>query len=103
MEQNIDTSLAKVTEQLSESDHEALLCELEGGIERMIAQRFDALVQILYRMDIDETRLRTLLSSPGETPAARIIAHLLIERQLQKLRTRQQFKPDPGIAEEDAW
>ena len=69
----------------------------------MILHRFEALVQTLYRMDIDETRLRTLLAQPGDTDAARIIANLLVERQLQKLRTRQQFRRDTDIPEEDRW
>ena len=103
MEEPIDTSLAKITGHLSAPDRAALLQELEDHIDWMIANRSDALVQVLYRMDIDETRLRTLLSNPGEAPAARIMAQLLLERQLQKLHTRQQFRRDDNIPEEDKW
>lgn len=103
MEQPIETALAKVAEHLSIPDREALLQELEGQVDWMIAHRFDALVQVLYRMDIDENRLRHLLSTPGDTPAARIIAHLLLERQLQKLHTRRQFRQDNDIPEEEKW
>lgn len=103
MEPDLSHALAKVEASLSAPDQEALLRELEDGINWMILHRFEALVQTLYRMDIDETRLRTLLAQPGDTDAARIIANLLVERQLQKLRTRQQFRRDTDIPEEDRW
>jgi hypothetical protein len=103
MEQDLDRSLAKVQEHLSAPDREALLKELEETINWMILHRFDALVQVLYRMDVDEKKLRTMLEQPGDTDAARIIATLLLERQLQKLHTRRQFRRDTDIPEEDKW
>lgn len=103
MEPNLDRSLARVSEQLSAADKESLLRELESTINWMILHRFDALVQVLYRMDVDEKRLRGLLQHSGDTDAARIIAGLMIERQLQKLQTRRQFRQDNDIPEEDKW
>ena len=103
MEADLDKALAKVDEHLDAAGKESLLRELEAGINWMITNRFDALVQVLYRMDVNETRLRTLLAQPGDTDAARIIANLLVERQLQKLLTRQQFKRNDDISEEDKW
>ena len=103
MEPDLNHALAKVEESLTAPEQEGLLRELEESINWMILHRFEALVQTLYRMDVDETRLRTLLARPGDTDAARIIANLLVERQLQKLRTRRQFRRDPDIPEEDKW
>lgn len=103
MESDLGLALARVEESLSAADQEALLRELEESINWMILNRFDALVQTLYRMDVDETRLRTLLARPGDTDAARIIANLLVERQLQKLRTRRQFRSDTDIPEDEKW
>ena len=103
MEQGIDHSLAKVEEGLSAPDREALLRELEAQINWMILHRFDALVQVLYRMDVDERKLRSLLQEARGTDAAPIIAELMIERQLQKLRTRRQFRQEDDIPEEDKW
>jgi hypothetical protein len=103
MEPDLNHTLAKVEESLSAPDKEALMRELEQSINWMILHRFEALVQTLYRMDVDEIRLRTLLAQPGDTDAARIIANLLVERQLQKLGTRRQFRRDTDIPEEDKW
>lgn len=103
MEQELSQALAKVHEQLSAPDREALLRELEAHINWMIQHRFDALVQVLYRMDVEEKKLRHMLDEAGNTDAARIIAHLMIERQLQKLQTRRQFRRDHDIPEDDKW
>lgn len=103
MEQDINRSLAKVEEGLSAPDREALLRELVAQVNWMILHRFDALVQVLYRMDVDERKLRGLLQEARGTDAAPIIAELMIERQLQKLRTRRLFRQQDDIPEEDKW
>ncbi|HWK02307.1 MAG TPA: hypothetical protein VNS58_01665 [Puia sp.] len=73
---------------------------LADKLNTMIRTDFSALVQLLYRIDINETRLRQLLtpSSPaeGETEdAGKIIARLIIERQRQKIQTRRQYSSPP--------
>jgi hypothetical protein len=103
MEAEINRSLAKVEEHLAAPDREALLRELEAQVNWMIVNRFDALVQVLYRLDVDERKLRGLLQEAHGTDAARIIAELMMERQLQKLRTRRQFRQEGDIPEEDKW
>jgi hypothetical protein len=103
MEQELNLSLAKVEEHLSAPDREALLGELEAQVNWMILHRFDALVQVLYRLDVDEHKLRGLLQEAGDRDAARTIAELMVERQLQKLRTRRQFRQDTDIPEDDKW
>ena len=103
MEEALNNALARVHDSLSVPDRQALLRELEGHINWMILHRFDALVQVLYRMDVDERKLRLLLQEGTNTDAARIIAGLMVERQLQKLRTRQQFHRDTDIPEDEKW
>lgn len=103
MEEDLNRTLAKVDDHLGAPDHEALLEELEAQVNWMVLHRFDALVQALYRMDVDERKLRSLLQGAGDTPAGRIIAELMVERQIQKLRTRRQFRRDSDIPDEDKW
>lgn len=103
MEERLNNALEKVRESLSATDRQALLRELEAHINWMIVHRFDALVQVLYRMDVDEGKLRRMLQEGSNTDAARIIADLMVERQLQKIRTRQQFRRDTDIPDEDKW
>lgn len=103
MNPDLDQSLARISDELSTAEKEALLEELEAAINWMIGHRFDALVQVLYRMDVDEQRLRTLLRQSGDTDAARIIARLMVERQLQKIHARRQFRQDRDIPEDEKW
>lgn len=103
MEEALNKALAKVHASLSAPDREALLRELEAHLNWMILHRFDALVQVLYRMDVDERKLRGMLHEGSNTDAARIIADLMVERQLQKIRTRQAFRRDTDIPEDEKW
>lgn len=99
----MDRSLARLNTSLTPAEQEGLQKELEAQINYLIAHRFEVLVQALYRLDVDERRLKSLLQQHPSTDAARIIAALVIERQLQKLRTREQFRANPDIPEEDKW
>jgi len=64
-------------------------------VNHMIRTDFGGLVQWLYRIDVNEGKLRQLLQvNPGED-AGRIIARLIIERQWQKIQTRRLYSPGP--------
>jgi hypothetical protein len=77
---------------------------LARHINDLILHRFEYLVHILYRLDVSEIKLKQLLQSyPGED-AGLLIAELIIERQLQKIKTRQQSKPPRNTAsDEEIW
>ena len=68
--------------------------ELVDKINELINFDFQRLVSILYRLDISESKLKLLLKENPNVNAGLIIADLMIERQLQKLRSRQQYKRD---------
>ncbi len=73
-------------------------------INDWIINDFDQLLQWLYRIDISENKIRNLLKAQPGTDAAEMIADLIIERQLQKIKSREQYsRRDPDISEEDKW
>jgi len=77
---------------------------LIDAVNRLLLHDFDRLVAILYRVDVDELKLKQLLKERADEDAARIIVMLLIERQEQKIRTRQKFSnppEDPG--DDERW
>ncbi|HEU4608886.1 MAG TPA: hypothetical protein VFS31_12310 [Chitinophagaceae bacterium] len=78
---------------------------LREKINRMILEDFSGLVQALYHMDVSESKLRTLLESQPQTDAADMIATLIIERQIEKWKSRQKFRqaPPPAGSEEETW
>jgi hypothetical protein len=49
-------------------------------------------VTLLYRIDVDENKLKKILKEQAGTDAAQIIAQLIIEREQQKAETRKKFK-----------
>ena len=87
-----------------ETTQEQMEIFLAGGINQLIENDFTQLLQILYRIDVSEQKLRSLLKQNTGTDAGRIIAVLIIERQLEKSRSRQVFrKDDKDINEEERW
>ena len=72
-------------------------------INRLIQYDFQRLINILYRLDVSEEKLKEMLTTYVHEDAGYIIAQLVVERQLQKLKTRQQMRRDENIGEEDKW
>jgi hypothetical protein len=73
---------------------------LSSYINHLLLTDFNGLVQLLYRVDVEENRLKALLREQASADAADIIADLLIERQKQKLVSRNNFKlPDTNADE----
>ena len=85
-------------------DHSNTKQILIEKINELINTDFQKLVSILYRMDVNEIKLKQLLNENQGTNAALIITDLMIERQEQKIISRQQFrKKDENINDEEKW
>ena len=97
---NSDLSIA-IAEKISYSE---LHTQLSAYINQLIKNDFDKLIAYLYRIDVNEEKLKTLLQqNPGED-AGNIIATLIIERQEQKIKYRKQFsKKDTDFDGEEKW
>ena len=65
---------------------------LSGEIDKMIDRNFAGLMNILYRIDVNESNTKLALS---EDNPARALAKLIIERELQKVETRKRYKESP--------
>ncbi len=73
-------------------------------INDWIVNDFDQLLQWLYRIDISENRIRHLLKAQPGTDAAEMIADLIIERQLEKIKSRERYsRRDSDISDEERW
>ncbi|MCK9402145.1 MAG: hypothetical protein M0Q26_01970 [Chitinophagaceae bacterium] len=77
--------------------------ELAAWVNDMIQRDFTGLLNLLYRLDINEAKLRKMLDEIQNEDAGKIIAALIIERQLQKIKSKQQFRQADDIPEEDKW
>jgi hypothetical protein len=72
-------------------------------INHLIQVRFHELVGLLYRVDISESRLRTMLADHQDVDAGQIIASMIIDRQLQKMETRKKFRQTGEIPDDEKW
>ena len=86
------------------NDHSNKKQLLADKINELLISDFQKLVSILYRMDISEAKLKHLLKENPTVDAGVIIADMMIERQLQKIKSRQQnSKRDENISDEEKW
>ncbi|HEV7783000.1 MAG TPA: hypothetical protein VGO58_17110 [Chitinophagaceae bacterium] len=77
--------------------------DLAATINDLIANDFQKLISHLYRMDISEPGLRMLLKEKPDSNAGLLIAELMIERQLQKIKSRKESKSNDDIPEDEKW
>ena len=106
-EQGYDLTKANIQQLLDFSfagSEEEWLIRLEHRINELIATDFGKLLQILYRLDVDEEKVHTVLRQNPSVNAGRLIASLIMERQREKMETRKRYqKENMDIDEENRW
>jgi hypothetical protein len=75
---------------------------LADRINYLINNDFEKLIRLLYRIDIPEKILKENLKNQKENAGA-IIAEMIVERQLQKIKTREQFRSNNDIPDKEKW
>ena len=86
------------------SSYQQLRALLSSHINDLVKNDFEKLVAYLYRIDVNEQKLKTLLKQFPNENAGDIIASLILERQEQKIKAREQFsKRAEDIDEEEKW
>lgn len=79
-------------DQLSEDDgYQKLLDYLTEEVAHLIEFDFERLLFILYRIDVSEQKVKKAIAESGLDEAPGKIAELIIERQIQKVKTRTEF------------
>ena len=76
---------------------------LSVHINHLIQSDFEKLVSLLYRIDVSEPKMRALLQHKQGEDSAAPIADLIIERQLQKIISREKFSNKKDISDEEKW
>ena len=78
--------------------------QLISLINELINKDFHALVQLLYRIDVNEKKIRHYLDANKNEDSASILADMIIERQLQKIESRKLFsKKNNEESDEEKW
>ena len=72
-------------------------------INHLLDTNFEKLIFLLYRIDVDEAKIKALLHIKSNENAGEIIAQAIIERQLQKIESRKNHQQQNPIAEDEKW
>ncbi len=99
-EQEVLMEIFTASEELLRHDTD-LFERLSSAINHLIVNDFERLVSILYRLDISEARLTALLAQKRDEHAADTIALLILERQLEKIKSRWENRRDNNNIDED--
>lgn len=76
--------------------------ELETLINDLIKEDFSKLVQLLYRIDVSEEKLKNLLKEHPNEDAGKLIAQIVIERLAATKKARESFTIKSSSIEDDA-
>ena len=77
--------------------------QLSIFINDLIEKDFSRLVQILYRLDVSEDKLKTVLLETPTGDAGNMIAKLIMERIEQRQKTKELFRQEGEIPEDEKW
>jgi hypothetical protein len=65
---------------------------LTEKLSYLLEHKYDKLINILYKIDVSEKKLGELFSGSNRDSIPEVLAELIIERQLQKVKFRQLYK-----------
>ncbi|MFX8836745.1 hypothetical protein ABTM80_19410, partial [Acinetobacter baumannii] len=77
--------------------------ELINALNELIFHDFHSLVRLLYRIDINEKKLKQALQENTNTNAGEMIAEMILQRLAEKEKTKQQFKQNEPIDDDERW
>ncbi|MFI5153677.1 MAG: hypothetical protein ACHQET_10110 [Chitinophagales bacterium] len=80
-----------------------LIDSLSIRINQLIQSDFNQLIRMLYRIDVDENRLKKLLKDDAGNDSGLLIATLIVERQLQKMKKREENHSSKNQEGEEKW
>ena len=87
-----------------ETTESNFISSLTEKINYLIVHDFNKLIYILYRADINEEKLNKLLAENKKENAGKIIAALFIQRQLEKIKSREENNLNNNtMSEEERW
>lgn len=85
---NLDEAELLINE--TELTHETLLKKLTSIVRYLLEKDFGKLLQVLYRIDIPEEKLKAALAADQAEPAV-LISQMILDREMQKVETRKRY------------
>jgi hypothetical protein len=95
--------LNEMASAMPEEKRENLKKNLAACLNELLLHDFAALVQLLYRVDVSEKKLKAVLQDNPGKDAGDLLAGLLLERQQEKIAAKNQFRFPTDASEEERW
>lgn len=95
--QKMTSEIIQLNFELDEQEPEKVSMEnvrekLIEKIEHLLVHDYEKLLWILYRVDVPEKKAIAAMADASEGKPSHALADLIIERQIQKAKTRIQFR-----------
>lgn len=72
-----------------------LLSMLEESVSEMLHQSPEKLFQILYRLDVDEAKVRQILKNNNSEVWPSLLASIILERENTRQYWKKKYDPEP--------
>ena len=104
MEKDISEKIISLSGSLQPANNDYIREQIIALVNTLINKDFHSLLQLLYKIDVNENTIRSSLKNDSNTMAADVIADLIIERQLQKIESRKIFSSkNDKLSNEEKW
>ena len=100
---DINLFLSELKPELPVDKKAVLKQQLAVYLNDLLLHDFHSLVQLLYRVDVPEKKIKAVLQEHPTEDAGNLLAGLLIQRQAEKQATRNRFHFPPGSSDEERW
>ncbi|MEO6221228.1 MAG: hypothetical protein ABIO81_12420 [Ginsengibacter sp.] len=100
---SIVDKIFSLSDDVAQKNNESVKTQLIGYVNELINNDFNSLIQLLYRIDVNEKDLKYQLKQNENADAASEIADMIITRQLQKIATRKKFSGSDKPSPDDSW
>ena len=100
---SIPENIFSISNLIEKDNVEKIRVQLIDLINELINKDFRALLQILYRIDVDEKKIRYYLEENINEDSASVLADMIIKRQLQKIESRKDFSQKHNESDEEKW
>ncbi len=89
--QAFTNALIPVLLEKDSSEYQDAMESMAHEVEIMLSQSPDLLFSYLYRLDVDEERIKKAMSPLSEELPSLGLARLIIDRQLLRIKTQQEY------------
>ncbi len=90
--EEVISDFALEQQQIPESEEE-LLDMVSDVVGYLIEKRLEYLMQVLYRLDVDEKLMRQAFAPDNSEPVNISLAKAIIDRQKKKILTKEEYRP----------